>query len=53
MGDLKAGLADLRAWESQHVLNTDEGAIERIDKLASQAVATVEATRQEYGKLVN
>ncbi|MDT7518927.1 methyl-accepting chemotaxis protein [Rhodoferax sp. TBRC 17660] len=53
MGDVKAGLADLRAWESQHVLNTDEGAIERIDKLASQAVATVEATRQEYGKLVN
>jgi len=53
VGDLKAGLADLRAWESQHVLNTDEGAMERIEKLASQAVATVEATRQEYGKLVN
>ena len=35
------------------MLNTDEGAMERIDKLASQAVATVEATRQEYGKLVN
>ncbi|NBW49943.1 MAG: hypothetical protein EBR49_07585, partial [Betaproteobacteria bacterium] len=53
VGELKAGLADLRAWESQHVLNTDEGAMDRIEKLASQAVATVEATRQEYGKLVN
>ena len=35
VGDLKAGLADLRAWESQHVLNTCEGAVERINKLAS------------------
>ncbi len=53
VGELKAGLADLRALESQHILNTDEGAMERIEKLTTQSVATIEATRLEYGKLVN
>ncbi|WP_138513103.1 methyl-accepting chemotaxis protein [Rhodoferax bucti] len=53
IGDLRAGLADLRALESQHILNTDETAMERIGKLATQAVLGIEAIRQDYGKLVN
>jgi methyl-accepting chemotaxis protein len=53
VGNLKAGIADLRALESQHVLNTDEAAMERIAKTMVDKVKNVEALRQDYSKLVN
>jgi len=53
VGELKAGLSELRALESQHVLNTDETAMERIEKQATLASSHVESIRQAYGKLVD
>jgi len=53
VGELKAGLSELRALESQHVLNTDETAMERIEKQATLAASNIEAIRQAYGKLVD
>jgi methyl-accepting chemotaxis protein len=51
-GNLKAAIADLRTLESQHVLNTDEGAMERFDKTMVGTVTSIEALRQEYSKRV-
>ncbi len=53
VGELKAGLSELRALESQHVLNTDETAMERIEKQATLAANDVENIRNAYGKLVD
>ena len=53
VGNLKSGIADLRALESQHVLNTDETAMDRIDKVMVVALASIEAVRGDYAKLVD
>ena len=52
VGNLKANIADLRALESQHVLNTDEGAMDRIAKTMVDKVKAIEALREDYTKLV-
>ena len=52
VGNLKSGIADLRALESQHVLNTDETAMDRIDKVMVSALASIEVVRGEYAKHV-
>ncbi|MBP8286689.1 MAG: MCP four helix bundle domain-containing protein, partial [Rhodoferax sp.] len=52
-GNLKASISDLRTLESQHVLNTDEGAMERFAQTMVGTVASIEALRVDYTKLVN
>ncbi|MDR7307569.1 methyl-accepting chemotaxis protein [Rhodoferax saidenbachensis] len=53
VGSLKSGIADLRALESQHVLNTDETAMDRIDKVMVTALAAIEVVRGDYGKQID
>ncbi|MDZ7937165.1 MAG: methyl-accepting chemotaxis protein [Rhodoferax sp.] len=53
VGNLKAAFADLRALESQHILNTDEGAMDRIAKTMVDKVMSIETLHQDYSKLVN
>jgi methyl-accepting chemotaxis protein len=53
VGQLKAAIADLRTLESQHVLNTDEGAMDRIAKVMVDKVKSVETLRETYGKFVD
>jgi methyl-accepting chemotaxis protein len=53
VGELKASVANLRSLESQHILNTDEAAMERFEKMANEAIQSTEVTRQAYEKLVN
>ncbi|MBX9817574.1 MAG: MCP four helix bundle domain-containing protein [Burkholderiaceae bacterium] len=53
IGDLKAAIADLRTLDSQHVLNTDEGAMERFAASMVTKVSSIEAFRQNYAKLVD
>ncbi len=52
-GNLKAAISNLRTLESQHVLNTDETAMERFAQTMVGTVAAIEALRQDYTKLVN
>nr|WP_315480128.1 methyl-accepting chemotaxis protein [uncultured Rhodoferax sp.] len=53
VGNLKAAIADLRTLESQHVLNTDETAMERFATAMVAKVASIEGLRKDYAKLVN
>ena len=53
VGNMKAAIADLRTLESQHVLNTDETAMERFATAMVAKVASIEALRTDYAKLVD
>jgi methyl-accepting chemotaxis protein len=53
VGELKAAIADLRGLESQHVLNTDEGAMDRIGKVMADKVKRIETLRETYAKYVD
>ena len=53
VGNLKAAISNLRTLESQHVLNTDEAAMERFAQTMVSTVAAIEALRLDYTKLVN
>jgi methyl-accepting chemotaxis protein len=52
VGDMKAGLSSLRTDETQHVLNTDEGAMAKIDKTMAQTLAGFEKTNQAYSQVI-
>ena len=53
VGNLKAAISNLRTLESQHVLNTDEAAMERFAQTMVGAVTVIETLRQDYTKRVN
>ena len=50
VGNLRAAISDLRTLETAHVLNTDEGAMDQLDKLMVSKLASIETLRQEYAK---
>nr|MDH4450862.1 MCP four helix bundle domain-containing protein [Rhodoferax sp.] len=49
---LRADLASLRALESQHILNTEETAMERIAQQAADVIAYIQSTQTEYANLL-
>ncbi|OYQ42400.1 hypothetical protein CHU94_02915 [Rhodoferax sp. TH121] len=53
VGNLRSNIAELRALESQHVQNSDETAMERINKVMVEALGTIEQVRNEYAKLID
>ena len=53
VGTLRSNIAELRALESQHVQNSDEGAMERINKVMIEALAAIEKVRDEYTKYID
>ncbi len=53
VGTLQSSIAELRALESQHVQNSDEAAMERIDKVMVEALASIEKVRGEYAKYID
>jgi methyl-accepting chemotaxis protein len=48
VGAMKAGLSNLRTDETQHVLNTDETAMDNIGKSIGQTLAAFEKNHQAY-----
>ena len=50
---LRANIAELRALESQHVQNSDEGAMDRINNVMIEALASIEKVRSEYAGFID
>ena len=50
---MKTGVSNLRTFETQHVLNTDEGAMANIDKTMLDTLAQFDKIHQEYVKRIS
>ena len=49
---MKTGIANLRTYETQHVLNTDETAMANIEKIIVETLAVFEKDHQAYVKSI-